>query len=114
MAHRIIDIIRLKTKWSRLTKTRNLTLHPVGLMFDEEEFPQPAVYDSYDDFTELFDHFGLTHKEKEIYKMYYLENRNMAEIGRIIGLTESRVHQILTKAKPHVKNYYETKKLRRA
>jgi len=38
---------------------------------------------------------GLSKKERLVLEMYYYEELTMAEIGRVLGITESRVSQIL-------------------
>jgi RNA polymerase sigma factor for flagellar operon FliA len=40
----------------------------------------------------------LPHKEKLVVQMYYYSERNMKEIGAVMGITESRVSQLHTKA----------------
>ena len=37
-------------------------------------------------------------REKVVLTLYYYENLTLAEIGRVLGVTESRVCQIHTKA----------------
>ena len=41
---------------------------------------------------------GLPEKERLVLTLYYYEDLNMKEIGSILGITESRVCQIHTKA----------------
>lgn len=36
----------------------------------------------------------LTDRDREVIRLYYVENRTLAEIGRILGVTESRVCQL--------------------
>lgn len=45
---------------------------------------------------ESFDHLTrcCSKSEREILRMYYYENRTMAEIGEVVGVTESRVSQV--------------------
>jgi len=37
---------------------------------------------------------GLGERDREVVRLYYLENRTLAEIGRLLGVTESRVCQL--------------------
>ncbi|GAA4551713.1 FliA/WhiG family RNA polymerase sigma factor [Pseudonocardia xishanensis] len=37
---------------------------------------------------------GLGERDQEVVRLYYLENRTLAEIGRLLGVTESRVCQL--------------------
>ena len=37
---------------------------------------------------------GLGERDRTVVQLYYLENRTLAEIGRILGVTESRVCQL--------------------
>jgi RNA polymerase sigma factor FliA len=46
---------------------------------------------------------NLPEREKTVLSLYYYENLTLAEIGRILGVTESRVCQIHTKAVVHVR-----------
>ena len=41
---------------------------------------------------------SLPEKERLVISLYYYEDLNMKEIGNILGITESRVCQIHTKA----------------
>ncbi|MEL7207192.1 MAG: FliA/WhiG family RNA polymerase sigma factor, partial [Actinomycetota bacterium] len=46
---------------------------------------------------------GMPEREKLVLTLYYYENLTLAEIGRALGVTESRVCQIHTKAVLHLK-----------
>jgi RNA polymerase sigma factor for flagellar operon FliA len=37
---------------------------------------------------------GLGERDRTVIQLYYLENRTLAEIGRMLGVTESRVCQL--------------------
>jgi len=37
---------------------------------------------------------GLGERDRTVVQLYYLENRTLAEIGRLLGVTESRVCQL--------------------
>ena len=41
---------------------------------------------------------GLSEREKVVLTLYYFEGMTLAEIGSVLGVTESRVCQIHTKA----------------
>ena len=41
---------------------------------------------------------GMPEREKLVLTLYYYEGLTLAEIGRVLGVTESRVCQIHTKA----------------
>ena len=41
---------------------------------------------------------GMPDREKMVLTLYYSEGLTLAEIGRVLGVTESRVCQIHTKA----------------
>ncbi|MFP6639191.1 MAG: sigma-70 family RNA polymerase sigma factor, partial [Myxococcota bacterium] len=47
---------------------------------------------------------GLPEKERLVVSLYYYEDLNMREIGSILGITESRVCQIHTKATSRLRN----------
>ena len=47
---------------------------------------------------------ALSDKERTVLTLYYYENMTLAEIGTVIGVTESRVCQIHTKAIIHLKD----------
>ena len=40
----------------------------------------------------------LTERDRMIVTLYYFENLTLAEIGRVLGITESRVCQLHTRA----------------
>ena len=44
--------------------------------------------------TEAID--GLPEREKLVVSLYYVEEMNLKEIGEVMGVSESRVSQILT------------------
>ena len=39
----------------------------------------------------------LEERDRAVVRLYYLENRTLAEIGRLLGVTESRVCQLHTR-----------------
>jgi RNA polymerase sigma factor for flagellar operon FliA len=39
----------------------------------------------------------LGERDRAVVRLYYLENRTLAEIGRLLGVTESRVCQLHTR-----------------
>ena len=41
---------------------------------------------------------GMPEREKVVLTLYYYESLTLAEIGKVLGVTESRVCQIHTKA----------------
>jgi len=47
---------------------------------------------------------SLTEREKIVVTLYYFEGLTLAEIGEILGVTESRVCQIHTKAVGQLRN----------
>jgi RNA polymerase sigma factor FliA len=47
---------------------------------------------------------GLPEREKIVLTLYYYENLTLQEIGRVLGVTESRVCQIHTKAVLHLRS----------
>lgn len=50
----------------------------------------------------------LTEREKIVLSLYYYENLTLAEVGSILGVTESRVCQIHTKAVTHLRSGLQT------
>jgi RNA polymerase sigma factor for flagellar operon FliA len=46
---------------------------------------------------------GLPEREKIVLTLYYYENLTLQEIGRVLGVTESRVCQIHTKSVLHLR-----------
>jgi len=46
---------------------------------------------------------GLPERERTVLLLYYFESLTLAEIGQVIGVTESRVSQIHTKAMIHLR-----------
>ncbi|KTD10756.1 sigma factor 28 [Legionella gratiana] len=47
---------------------------------------------------------GLPHKEKMVLSLYYEQDLNLKEIGEVIGVSESRVSQILSQATHRIKS----------
>lgn len=58
--------------------------------------------ESFDDLTRC-----CSQSEREILWMYYYENRTMAEIGEMIGVTESRVSQVHARIIKQIKSQHE-------
>jgi RNA polymerase sigma factor for flagellar operon FliA len=51
---------------------------------------------------------GLPEREKIVLTLYYYENLTLQEIGRVLGVTESRVCQIHTKAVLHLRSRFNS------
>jgi RNA polymerase sigma factor for flagellar operon FliA len=49
---------------------------------------------------------GMPEREKWVVALYYFEHFTLADIGRVLGVTESRVSQIHTKAMMHLRLYF--------
>ncbi|KTC89980.1 RNA polymerase sigma factor FliA [Fluoribacter dumoffii] len=47
---------------------------------------------------------GLPHKERMVLSLYYEQDLNLKEIGEVIGVSESRVSQILSQATHRIKS----------
>jgi len=47
---------------------------------------------------------GLPERERTVLLLYYFESLTLAEIGQVIGVTESRISQIHTKAMIHLRS----------
>jgi RNA polymerase sigma factor for flagellar operon FliA len=46
---------------------------------------------------------GVKEREQEVLRLYYFENLTLGQIGKILGVTESRVSQIHTSAVAHLR-----------
>lgn len=51
---------------------------------------------------------GLPEREKVVLTLYYYENLTLQEIGRVLGVTESRVCQIHTKSVLHLRTRFSS------
>ncbi|HPU38945.1 MAG TPA: sigma-70 family RNA polymerase sigma factor, partial [Microthrixaceae bacterium] len=51
---------------------------------------------------------GLPEREKIVLTLYYYESLTLQEIGRVLGVTESRVCQIHTKAVLHLRSRFNS------
>jgi RNA polymerase sigma factor for flagellar operon FliA len=51
---------------------------------------------------------GLPEREKIVLTLYYYESLTLSEIGRVLGVTESRVCQIHTKAVLHLRSRFNS------
>lgn len=49
---------------------------------------------------------GLPHKERMVLSLYYEQDLNLKEIGEVIGVSESRVSQILSQATHRIKSRF--------
>jgi RNA polymerase sigma factor for flagellar operon FliA len=69
---------------------------PVAELVPDESAPGPAeVVEHGETVRELALAVGaLGERDREVVRLYYLENRTLAEIGRLLGVTESRVCQL--------------------
>ncbi|GAA4710673.1 hypothetical protein GCM10023215_60670 [Pseudonocardia yuanmonensis] len=69
---------------------------PVAELVPDESAPSPAeIVEHGETVRELALAVGaLGERDREVVRLYYLENRTLAEIGRLLGVTESRVCQL--------------------
>ncbi|WP_433503393.1 FliA/WhiG family RNA polymerase sigma factor [Pseudonocardia halophobica] len=69
---------------------------PVAELVADESAPDPLeVVEHGETVRELALAVGaLGERDREVVRLYYLENRTLAEIGRLLGVTESRVCQL--------------------
>ena len=49
---------------------------------------------------------ALPHRERQVLTLYYFEDLNMADIGQVLGVSESRICQIHAKAVLHLRARY--------
>lgn len=70
-------------------------------------FPQPAEKLNKD---ELFERVvrGLPHKVKEVFRLYYIHDKTMKEVGEAIEISESRVSQMISQHKKYLKENLES------
>ncbi|WP_232662442.1 FliA/WhiG family RNA polymerase sigma factor [Pseudonocardia sp. TRM90224] len=71
----------------------------VSELFTDDTAPDPmAVVQSRETLRQLTVAVGqLGERDRTVIRLYYLENRTLAEIGRLLGVTESRVCQLHTR-----------------
>ena len=77
------------------------------LLLDEHEVSNNYFehYNNIDLLDKLMSFLSIT--EKKIIKMYYLEDKNMKDIGRLFGLSESRISQLISKFKKNIRKKNE-------
>lgn len=103
----------------RLAKSRTVSLdepcsetesgaHFHELIADPRSIKERAESDI--DFQDLS--FLFTGRQVEIFSLYYLEEWSTATIGDWLGLTESRISQLLKLIKKEIQNYFAMKELR--
>ena len=68
--------------------------------FTDDETPSPSLIMEKDEMKTLLTSFikELPEKEQLVLNLYYLEDLNLKEVGKILDLTESRISQIRTTA----------------
>ena len=78
----------------------------VDLLADQREGPGGAV--ERQELKELLGRAldGMPEREKWVVALYYFEHFTLAEIGEVLGVTESRVSQIHTKAMMHLRLFF--------
>jgi RNA polymerase sigma factor for flagellar operon FliA len=66
----------------------------------EENSSSPALIMEKNEMKEMISRFirQLPHKEQLVLSMYYLDDLNLKEVGKVLNLTESRISQIRTAA----------------
>ncbi|TQM44200.1 FliA/WhiG family RNA polymerase sigma factor [Pseudonocardia cypriaca] len=71
----------------------------VSELFADDAAPDPmAVVQATETLRQLaFAVAQLEERDRDVVRLYYLENRTLAEIGRLLGVTESRVCQLHTR-----------------
>ena len=93
-----VKAIELKDLWRRYKSSGD----QVSLL-DTIQDPQALDPAQEMDATEMKDHLAdaiarLPEREKLVVALYYYENLTLREIGEVLGVTESRVSQLHTKA----------------
>lgn len=75
--------------------------YPLSCFLESEE-PD----DTFCEFLELVTK-GLDENGKKIVSMYYLDELSLKEIGKVIGVSEGRVSQLLKKYKQQIRDSWE-------
>ena len=79
--------------------------------WDKQEDCETAVKEvSYNEMLEVVS-YGLDEQAHDILKYYFIEQYSMKEVGRIIGVTEGRVSQIIKNYMTHLRQRYERSEL---
>ncbi len=103
------DAIEACMSAMRLTRTQSWDESVSGGPRDEVDDPQRAVFDR-----ELKDVLAdcielLPQQERLTVTLYYLEDLRLKEIGKVLGLSESRVSRILTNAENRLRGLITSK-----
>ena len=65
-------------------------------------FSSSCDYDNLDLFPSIFSFLDYT--GQNVIKMYYIENKSMKHIGDFLGVSESRISQMIAKYKKIIRN----------
>ncbi len=103
------DTIEACMSAMRLTRTQSWDESVCGSPRDDGDDPQRAVFDR-----ELKDVLAdcielLPQQERLTITLYYLEDLRLKEIGKVLGLSESRVSRILTNAENRLRGLITSK-----
>jgi len=90
-----IGVFRIETD-----EEGNLTDEKMVKYFTDDESPSPALLLERSELKDLIASFvkDLPERERLVLNLYYLDDLNLKEVGKVMDLTESRISQIRTSA----------------
>lgn len=91
------SVLALDELWSSSERDDRVSLIDT---IEDTTSPEPASAFEFEEMKELLSQAlnRLTEREKTVIALYYYDNLTLKEIGEILGVTESRVSQLHTKA----------------
>ncbi len=99
----------LEISIAELSKIRELGISR-NYELNEEDIQRPASQDKRLERADVRKVLStLRKKDRDLLELYYIKNLKLTEIGKIYGITESRVSQMLSAARERMKQRIETK-----
>jgi RNA polymerase sigma factor for flagellar operon FliA len=95
-----VSVKELRTTYSKVSYTNVASIDEMGFGDDASTPATPATFSDMDDIPEGF--LGAVHelaeRDRVVVALYYWEGLTLAEIGQVLGVTESRISQLHSRA----------------
>jgi RNA polymerase sigma factor for flagellar operon FliA len=95
-----LSVKELRSTYSKISYANVASIDEMGVTDDAATPAEPATFSDMDDIPEGF--LGAVHelpeRDRVVVALYYWEGLTLAEIGQVLGVTESRISQLHSRA----------------
>jgi len=100
----ILDYLR-ELRWDIRAKVQNVDQEVLEILYFDHKISHTGEF--FQKVTKSLSAIG-----KKVLLMYYVQERSLKEIGRVLGLSESRISQILTHSRNEIKRRFSENDLK--